>query len=97
MNQSKAGDGRIQAWIEGSKNVSKHLVQHDFDDDAVDASTLTYNFPENLVIPDGQKATLKLDLLDIPQLEMTCPENFEWYDASVKEKLAIIPWSISTR
>lgn len=41
IRQSKP-DGRIQQRIEGPEALTKHLVLHDFDDDAMDASGLDW-------------------------------------------------------
>ena len=39
INQSKwESPKRVQAYIEGSRSLTKHLILHDFDKDAVDVS-----------------------------------------------------------
>ncbi|KAI9101377.1 hypothetical protein DFS34DRAFT_614262, partial [Phlyctochytrium arcticum] len=92
INQAKP-NAPIQEYIEGSKILSKHLVMHDFDLDAVDIETMEFPFDMPIAevsTKDGIPVD-KFDLLSIPQGNLEKPENFDWLTAEPLHKLAILP------
>jgi hypothetical protein len=91
INQSKP-DKPIQEYLEGSQELSKHLIMHDFDEEAIDIATMDLGFKE--VVARLQKKTkysTVLDILAIPQSELPSPDNFDWLTASPLDKLSILP------
>ena len=73
INQSKLETPRrVQAYVEGSCTLSKHLVLHDFDEDSTDVSTMEFDVPKELGENPNVSKALQLDLMDIPQLNSTC-------------------------
>lgn len=96
INQSKQEKGKepkIQSYIEGSTTLSKHLIMHDFDEDAIDVSTLEIDLP---VVKQIKKLNIKqrkekLDILSIPQQNLTLPDNFDLENASPTDKLTLLP------
>jgi hypothetical protein len=91
INQSKP-DKPVQEYLEGSQELSKHLIMHDFDEQAIDIATLDLGFTK--VVAQLQKKTkysTVLDILTIPQSELPLPDNFDWLTASPLDKLSILP------
>jgi hypothetical protein len=100
INQSKAKkvpkghqSPPVQAYIKGSKVLSKHLIMHDFDDDAVDVNTLQFDIPvvQDAEIAKPAERAEKLDILSIRQHELPVPVNFDLKNANAIEKLAMLP------
>lgn len=79
---------RVQAYVEGDKDTRKHLITCFFDDDAIDADKLLPPIPETEIKMRKYK---KLDLCEIPQMELKKPENVDVNKATAKELLTIIP------
>ncbi|KAJ3286116.1 hypothetical protein HK104_009175 [Borealophlyctis nickersoniae] len=91
INQSKP-DKPVQAYIEGDLSLSKHLILHDFDDDAINIDTIDFGYEEEeVIVKEGKKQSLTLDILSIPQHDLPIPHNFDWLTATPTDKLAILP------
>ncbi|KNE61635.1 hypothetical protein AMAG_18661 [Allomyces macrogynus ATCC 38327] len=88
INQSKPrADAGV--YIEGSKELSKHLIQYDFDEECTDINTLTFPKP---VKPKGAKSKTPDFVADIQVLNPKKRDlDFFFYDATPLEKLNNIP------
>lgn len=82
----------LQLYVEGSKTLSKHLILHDFDEDAINVDTVEFDFPDE---GDDKVITkhkaVPLDILSIPQQDLPLPQEFDWLTATPLDKLAILP------
>ncbi|KAJ3308190.1 hypothetical protein HDV04_001621 [Boothiomyces sp. JEL0838] len=94
INQSKPKpDAPIQAYIEGNENVGFHLVQTNFVEDSINASTLKW---ENYNIQKRQvpvKSQIK-DIINFNPGDMflkDIPDDFTLANSSAIEKLRILP------
>jgi hypothetical protein len=87
INQSKP-DGRIQAYVEGSLELSKHLICHEFDEDAQSIAVLNLQFDD---IDINTKDRFKIDILQLPDFDYPNPEDFNYVKSSALEKLLLIP------
>ena len=83
VNQGKT-DGRVQTILEGSPEILKHMILDGFDDDAQDASEITWELCSTV------DRTRTFDILEIPELNLTCPEDFDWIDSTPVEVLNLI-------
>ncbi|KAI9008252.1 hypothetical protein BC832DRAFT_539126 [Gaertneriomyces semiglobifer] len=91
IRQSKCGEP-VQEYVEGSHTLSKHLVLHDFDDDAIDIATMDFGYDEVTTCPSKKKQkTTSLDILAIPQEDLPVPDHYDCLHAKPLEKLAILP------
>ncbi|KAI8999650.1 hypothetical protein BC832DRAFT_594520 [Gaertneriomyces semiglobifer] len=91
IRQSKRGEP-VQEYVEGSHTLSKHLVLHDFDDDAIDIATMDFGYDEVTTCPSKKKQkTTNLDILAIPQEDLPVPDHYDCLHAKPLEKLAILP------
>ncbi|KAI8904901.1 origin of replication binding protein-domain-containing protein [Powellomyces hirtus] len=98
INQSKPGKD-VQKYLEGSCHVGTHLIMHDFDEDAVDFTTLPYfkKDAEDAAAEAAATSDLKakrsapIDIMGLPQLELPVPESFDWLTATPVDKLALLP------
>ncbi|KAI9092848.1 hypothetical protein DFS34DRAFT_596416 [Phlyctochytrium arcticum] len=91
INQAKPNQP-VQAYIEGDQNFSKHLIMHDFDDDAVNIADMEFPLLPTPAIKQKDGTPVgKLDLLAIPQRTLSVPDNFDWLTATPLDKLAMIP------
>ncbi|KAJ3029268.1 hypothetical protein HDV00_009680 [Rhizophlyctis rosea] len=93
INQSKPQQP-IQEYIEGSKTLTKHLILHDFDDDAVNIDTIDFGYEEEEIVikgKNGKPVITTLDILSIPQHELPVPTGFDALDCTPLELLVILP------
>ncbi|KAI9088847.1 hypothetical protein DFS34DRAFT_654724 [Phlyctochytrium arcticum] len=91
INQAKPNQP-IQAFIEGDKEFSKHLIMHDFDYDSVNIADMEFpHLPTPSIKQKNGTPVGKLDLLAIPQQTLPGPENFARLTATPLDKLAMIP------
>ncbi|KAJ3159850.1 hypothetical protein HDU88_008418 [Geranomyces variabilis] len=99
INQSKP-DKEVQEYISGSTTLTKHLIMHDFDDDAVNFVTLPYfvqdalddaSAAETAAQSSSIRNTPSLDILALPQLNLDTPVDFDWLSAEPLDKLAMLP------
>ena len=84
INQSKP-DGRIQSFINGDLIHSKHFITCFFESNSFNINT------SNVYKTTLAKPTNKFNLLEIPQLQMITPLNFDYHNSTFLEKLNIIP------
>lgn len=84
VNQSKS-DGRIQEIIIG-EIISKHFITCFFEKDST-------NITESVVFKRAVELVSKseFNLLEIPQLNMISPLDFDYYNSTFQERLNIIP------
>jgi len=87
INQSKP-DLRVQYHIFGDEDRTKHFITCFFDVNSININTSAI-FKEQIKLED--KDDNKFNLLEIPQLNMTLPELFDWNTSSFFVKLNIIP------
>ena len=92
INQSKP-DKELQAYIEGDPSLTKHLIFHDFDEDAININTIDFGYADEVITTtrDGKKVSTTLDILSIPQHDLPVPQNFDWLTATPLDKLALLP------
>jgi hypothetical protein len=96
INQSKAVNTkigekvRIQQYVSGDAVLTKHLILHDFDKDAVDINTMAFPFVEEAKAvvpvrktksgkirkPSAQEIKSAMDICTIPQQDLPVPESF---------------------
>lgn len=84
INQSKP-DGRVQSFIEGDTSNSKHFITCFFEPNSININT------SNVYKTTVAKPTNQFNLLEIPQLQMITPLNFDYHNSTFLEKLNIIP------
>ncbi|KAJ3275068.1 hypothetical protein HK104_003977 [Borealophlyctis nickersoniae] len=89
INQSKRGE-KVQEYVEGSKVLSKHLVLHDFDEDAIDIDTIDFGYKVETEA-NAAKDKTSLDILEIPQHDLPVPEHYDSLHAKPLDKLALLP------
>ncbi|KAJ3275080.1 hypothetical protein HK104_003960 [Borealophlyctis nickersoniae] len=89
INQSKRGEP-VQEYVEGSKVLPKHLVLHDFDEDAIDIDTIDFGYKEETEAKTAKNKT-SLDILEIPQHDLSVPEHYDSLHAKPLDKLALLP------
>ncbi|KAJ3033344.1 hypothetical protein HK097_004888 [Rhizophlyctis rosea] len=91
--------------MSGDKTLTKHLILHDFDEDAMDIATLDLPFVKEAaaLVPerktkDGktrkaspQEIERVADICSIPQQELTVPEDFDLEGAYPIDKLRLVP------
>lgn len=93
INQSKPKkDAPIQAYIEGSEDLSKHLIQVNFDDDLMSIDDLDWSIIKKM-IPETLHDKDAINLLNINPLDIKyeIDENFDLSNSSTLEKLNVIP------
>ena len=87
INQSKI-DGRVQYYIKGNTQVFFHFITCHFNPNSININTS--NIYKELVKEENLDP-IKFNILEIPQLNMTLPELFDWNSTTFVEKLNIIP------
>ena len=92
INQSKL-DGRIQKYISGSSLLSKHLILHDFDEDAIDATTLEWTME---LLKKIGRDEVQFDPSIIPQQDLDAPD-IDWNVSTVQQRLCLLYTSPSPR
>ncbi|KND02853.1 uncharacterized protein SPPG_01932 [Spizellomyces punctatus DAOM BR117] len=95
INQSKPGQA-VQDYIEGNTARSKHFILHDFDEDAIDISTMTFDLGELPAVTSlrkknaaGRTQSQSIDILSIPQLDLPVPDNYD--PKNNLQKLSMLP------
>lgn len=96
INQSKPKiHSKIQAYLEGSTELSKHLVLIDFDDNAININTIESleTTVDNLRNSSYREKINKIDLLNINPLDVKneVPDDFDYINAMAIDKLNVIP------
>jgi hypothetical protein len=86
VNQSKP-DGRVQEILEGSSDILKHIIIDGFDEDAQDASTLEWHYISS---EKPERVAQKFDILEIPEMSLVCPDEFDWLTSTPLEVLSLI-------
>ena len=84
VNQSKP-DGRVQQYISGDQDLSKHFITCFFEPESININT------SNVFKATVAKPTNKFNLLEIPQLQMIAPLEFDYHNSTFQQKLNIIP------
>ena len=94
INQSKP-KGNIQAYLEGSQELTKHIVSLNFDENVINIEDLNTLQP---VLNDLRQLSVrqqiqKIELLNINPLDTVneLPEDFDYINAMALEKLKVIP------
>lgn len=83
---------RPQIYISGSLVLSKHLICHDFDDDAQDATTILPAPPlQRLRYRGTGGKNASIDVLGLPRLRLELPEDYDHEAALPHEKLELLP------
>ncbi|KAJ3286760.1 hypothetical protein HK104_008889 [Borealophlyctis nickersoniae] len=90
INQSKRGEP-VQKYVEGSRVLSKHLVLHDFDDDAIDIDTIDFGYADKETKAKTARERTSLDVLSIPQHDLPVPDHYDCLHAKPLEELALLP------
>jgi hypothetical protein len=94
INQSKPKkDANIQKYLEGSQELTKHLVLFDFDNNATEVKPETLIELEKLRSPNKRKLIETIDLLQINKdnIRFELPEAFDYINALAEDKLKVIP------
>lgn len=82
---------RPQLRIDGSEDLTKHLILHDFDEDSVNVTTVLPPPPADSAVTRGGRR-IKIDILNIPQMDLVIPDDdFEMEQAYPLDKLRILP------
>ena len=84
INQSKP-DGRVQSYISGDLDLQKHFITCYFDPDSKNINT------SNVFKKIAAKPTNTFNVLEIPQMKMITPLQFDYHNSTFQEKLNIIP------
>lgn len=93
INQSKPKvDAPIQAYIEGSEVLSKHLICQDFDTDLKEFPTINLPTVTNVITGIVNENTI-VNLIQINPQDITyeLPDNFDYINAKCIDKLNVIP------
>jgi hypothetical protein len=80
INQSKP-DGRVQQYISGNQDFSKHFITCFFEPESININT------SNVFKATAAKPTNKFNLLEIPQLQMIAPLEFDYHNSTFQQKL----------
>ena len=94
INQSKSHSSRVQNYISGSKDISKHFILFDFDEDEKNAYDLFDFEPIDVDNITQETSLLKLDLSTIQQQNNIVPDEFNWYEAEAQQILGLIPYDV---
>ncbi|KAJ3270610.1 hypothetical protein HK104_004891 [Borealophlyctis nickersoniae] len=86
INQCKRSQP-VQAYVEVSKVLHKHLALHDFDDDAIDIDTLDFGYTDKEAEGKTTKEKTSLDVLSIPQHDLPVPEHYDCLHAKPLDNL----------
>lgn len=95
INQSKSKkESPVQSYIEGSKNLTKHLVLNDFDEDLLYIDDLKWEVDIiDTQVTKKEKFKKNVEILSINSSNKIyeCPNDFDIINAYSYEKLALIP------
>ena len=97
--QKKVKDIRVQAYIEGSKNLTKHLIMWDIDDDAKNINKLDFNdFITVKREPDAKAKRIRLenikngiDIVKLQPTDIPLSLDFDYANADVYQKMKVLP------
>lgn len=91
INQSKP-DGRVQQDL-SDNTIEEHSILFVKDEKSKDASTLDWggSADEETKDPTTGEKVKRIDILNIPQLNLPNPEEFDWFEANPRDILSVIP------